>query len=217
VTTVLVVAKAPRPGRVKTRLGAEVGPLEAARLAAAALLDTLTACTAAVGPQRCHLALDGDLDGAERGAEIRSLLSGWTVTDQRGAGLGERLAHAHRAIGGPVVQIGMDTPQVTPGLLAATTDGLSGHDAVLAPAADGGWWALALRDPGRAAALRAVPMSTPTTYDDTRAALRAGGSSVAGAPLLRDVDTRADAEAVAAAAPDTEFARAWRALTGAPA
>ncbi|MBU2074873.1 MAG: hypothetical protein KJ938_10585, partial [Actinobacteria bacterium] len=53
----LVLAKAPVAGHVKTRLGADVGLGRAAELAAAALLDTVEACTAAYGAEHCHLAL----------------------------------------------------------------------------------------------------------------------------------------------------------------
>ena len=69
-TRALVVAKAPMPGRVKTRLGADVGMAAAADLAAAALLDTLLACADAFGADRCLLSLDGDLCDAVRGEEI---------------------------------------------------------------------------------------------------------------------------------------------------
>lgn len=207
---VLVVAKAPVAGRAKTRLGADIGLAEAAEVAAAALIDSLAACREAVGPRRCHLSLAGDLGPAARGAEIARLLDGWTVTVQVGAGLGERLARAHRDVGaGPVVQIGMDTPQVTAAMLVEAAAGLATHDAVLGPAEDGGWWTLALRHPAAASAVRGVPMSTSTTYDDTRAALLAAGVGVGSTVALRDVDTAADAEAVAATAPGGEFARAW--------
>jgi len=54
-------------------------------------------------------------------------------------------------------------------------------------------------------------MSTPTTYDDTRRALEGDGLRVTVTEELRDVDTVDDAEVVAAEAPDTEFARTWRA------
>jgi uncharacterized protein len=208
----LVVAKAPHAGRVKTRLGDEVGHGLAADLAAAALLDTLGACRAAAGPERCHLALAGDLDGAAREAELRDRLAGWTVLPQRGEGLGARLAHAHQDLGpGPVVQVGMDTPQVDGPLLTAVADRLDSSSAVLGPAVDGGWWVLGLRDRG-ADALRDVRMSRPTTGRDTRAVLLSAGLDVAEAAELRDVDTAADAVAVAATVPSSAFARAWRAV-----
>lgn len=209
----LLVAKAPVPGEAKTRLGAVVGMGPAADLAAAALLDTLDACAAAF-PGRCHLALAGDLGTASRGEEITAALAGWQVFDQVGSTFGERLAHAHGVLAsqenGPVVQIGMDTPQVTAALLRDSVLPLGhGADAVLGPAADGGWWLLALADSARANVLAGVPMSTPGTYAATVAALTGAGVSVARTGTLRDVDTVADAAAVAVEVPATRFARTW--------
>jgi rSAM/selenodomain-associated transferase 1 len=210
-TRALVVAKAPVPGRVKTRLGADVGMAVAADLAAAALLDTLLVCTEAFGAHRCLLSLDGDLCDAVRGEEIERALDGWQVTGQRGLDLGERLANAHADVpaGEPVLQIGMDTPQLRAQDLHDTAAALIHADAVLGPAEDGGWWVLGLHAPSAADALRSVPMSEPTTYDDTRAALESRGLRVASTTPMRDVDTRADADLVADAHRDTEFARVW--------
>lgn len=209
----LVVAKAPVAGRVKTRLGAEVGTAAAARLAAAALADTLTACTATFGPQRCCLALDGSFDEAVDGAVLAELVASWHVFPQRGDGFGARLVNAHadagELTGGSVVQIGMDTPQATPQLLGAVAAELDRSDAVLGPADDGGWWVLGVREPRAVAAIGAVPMSTSTTGVETRRALEAAGLRVAETAGLRDVDTVGDAGAVAALAPDSRFAAAW--------
>ena len=177
--------------------------------AAAALLDTLAAASAAVGAARCHLSLDGDLDRAVRRRELRAELTCWTVHPQQGADFGARLADAHARVPGPVVQVGMDTPHLTPGLLLAAAAGLADHDAVLGPAEDGGWWVLALRDPARASVLRDVPMSTSTTGADTRAALTDAGLDVGTTATLRDVDEVADAQAVARLAPGSRFAAAW--------
>jgi glycosyltransferase A (GT-A) superfamily protein (DUF2064 family) len=95
----------------------------------------------------------------------------------------------------------MDTPQVTPALLETVADGLSNSDAVLGPAEDGGWWALALRDPHHGKALATVPMSRPDTGELTEQALTQQGLSVARTLLLRDVDTIVDLHAVAALCP----------------
>jgi glycosyltransferase A (GT-A) superfamily protein (DUF2064 family) len=213
----LVVAKAPVPGRVKTRLGAEIGMPEAAGVAAASLLDTLAACSAAFGPTGCCLALSGDLTGAVQERSIRAALRGWAVVRQRGDGFAARLVNAHADVAdrapGAVVQIGMDTPQVTPVHLLDSAAALDEElDAVLGPALDGGWWVLALRDPRAAAPLSEVAMSTPRTCADTREALRAAGLRVGGTTQLRDVDTVADGDAVAAAAPGGHFARSWAAV-----
>jgi len=206
----LLVAKAPVAGRVKTRLGASVGDDVAADLAAAALLDTIDACreTGAFG----HLSLAGDLSAAVRGEELRAALDGWTITPQVGEGLAERLVRAHADAGpGLVVQIGMDTPQVTAAALHEVADMAAGHDAVLAPATDGGWWALARRDADVVRHLAQVPMSTATTCADTRRALERAGARVARAAELTDVDTPGDADLVADLAPASRFAEAWRA------
>jgi rSAM/selenodomain-associated transferase 1 len=211
VSRALVVAKAPVAGLVKTRLGAEIGMAAAAELAAASLLDTLAACREAFGADHCLLSLSGDLDDAVRGAEIADALTGWGIGAQRGGDLGERLANAHADVppGGPVIQVGMDTPQLDARDLHEAATALARADAVLGPAEDGGWWVLGVTAPSDAQALRVVAMSTPTTYDDTRSALRAAGLRVAATRTLRDVDTVEDAEAVAALAPWSRFAHAW--------
>ena len=208
---VLLVAKAPVAGHVKTRLGALVGDAVAADLAAAALLDTLDACREARAEG--HLSLAGDLSGAVRGDEIRVALDGWTITPQRGDGFAERLVRAHADAGpGLVVQIGMDTPQVTAAALHEVGAAMADHDAVLAPATDGGWWALARREADVVRHLAQVPMSTDTTFADTQRALERAGARVAHAAAMTDVDTLDDADLVARLAPETRFAEAWRML-----
>ncbi|MDT8911295.1 DUF2064 domain-containing protein [Amycolatopsis sp. PS_44_ISF1] len=216
----LVVAKAPVPGFAKTRLCPPATPEQAAEIAAAALLDTLEAVSATPGALPV-VAMTGDLGAATRGEEIGQALRGATVIAQRGWSFGERLANAHADTaavhaGLPVLQIGMDTPQVTPELLAAAIEPvLAGtHDAVLGGAEDGGWWALGLRDPRRSEVLVDVPMSQDDTGELTRRALSAAGPEPGTLVVLSDVDTMADAERVAATRPGRRFARAVGAVTG---
>ena len=210
-TVLLVMAKAPVPGVVKTRLGPPATPRQAARLAAAALLDTIDAVRATPGVTAV-LAVSGRIEDAEAGDELSAALGGWSVLPQRGGGLGERLANAYADVvesfpGREVVQVGMDTPQLTPARLRAAIRRLAPTDAVLGRAVDGGWWALGLRDPRHAVALRDVPMSTPKTARHTWAALVGRGLRVAPLPVLRDVDVWTDALAVAAEATGSRFAR----------
>jgi uncharacterized protein len=211
----LVVAKAPVAGLAKTRLARTVGDRAAADLAAAALLDTLAAVRA-VPDTTAVVAITGAVAEAERSAQLGSELARCAVLPQHGRDFAARLANAHaltgcRFPGRPVFQIGMDTPQVSPDLLSDAVARLLAPetDAVLGPAADGGWWGLGLRDPHQAAALRAVPMSRPDTGDRTLDALRARGLRVATLPVLSDVDTFDDAVTVAALAPGTRFAEAF--------
>ena len=167
---VVVIAKEPVPGRVKTRLTPPFTPGEAAALAEAALADTLTAVADTTVARRV-LALDG--------TPGRWLPSGFDVIGQRGAGLDERiawaLADARVTLPLPVVLIGMDTPQVTPGLLAAAAEPLVSRtaDATFGMAEDGGFWLLGLREVDPALIL-GVPMSQPDTGPRQLARLRAG-------------------------------------------
>jgi rSAM/selenodomain-associated transferase 1 len=208
--TLLVMAKAPVPGKVKTRLCPPCTPEVAAGIAAASLADTLDAAGAVPGTWRVLV-----LDGAHRAPE------GWTTVRQSGVGLGERLAQAFadtRRPGRATLLIGMDTPQVTAALLGRAFEVLESADAVLGAAADGGWWALGLREPGHAAALRDVPMSTSRTGVLTLRALRVRGLRVAPLPMLRDVDTAGDVVEVARLCPaGSRFAAAVHPLLTAAA
>ncbi|MFH9584876.1 DUF2064 domain-containing protein [Streptomyces luteogriseus] len=191
--TLLVIAKEPRPGRVKTRLTPPFTPEEAGGLAQASLADTLHAVAATPAARRV-LVLDG--------APGPWLPPGFDVVAQCAGGLDERLAQAFAGCTGPALLIGMDTPQVTPDLL--TVD-FTDCDAWFGPAEDGGFWALGLACPDPAL-LRGVPMSTPMTGAVQRERLVAAGLRVRDLPRLRDVDTAPDARAVAALAPRGRFA-----------
>ncbi|MGN9757778.1 TIGR04282 family arsenosugar biosynthesis glycosyltransferase [Streptomyces sp. SD31] len=190
-TTLLVIAKEPRPGRVKTRLTPPFTPEEAAVLAEAALADTLDA-VARTPARRRVLVLDG--------APGPWLPPGFEVVRQCAGGLDERLAAAFAGCDGPTLLIGMDTPQVTPELL--TVD-WADCEAYFGPAEDGGFWALGLAAPDPAR-LRGVPMSTPRTGAVQRA--RLADLRVRDLPCIRDVDTAYDADLVAEAAPGSRFA-----------
>ncbi|UYQ65677.1 DUF2064 domain-containing protein [Streptomyces peucetius] len=204
--TLLVIAKAPVPGRVKTRLTPVHTPKEAAALAEAALSDTLDAVLATPARRRV-LVLDG--------APGAWLPSGIDVVPQCGGGLDERLAAAFALCEGPALLIGMDTPQVSSGLLACGLE-LSPGEAAFGPADDGGFWALGLAEPdGRL--VRGVPMSSPGTGAAQRQRLVRAGLAVRELPRLRDVDTPDDARWVAAGAPGTRFAAALAAMAGARA
>ncbi len=195
----VVIAKAPAPGRSKTRLCPPCTPREAAVLAEAALRDTLDAALAAPVPARRVIVLDG--------APGRWLPPGIEVIAQRGAGLAERLAAAFEDVGGPLFLVGMDSPQVTPRLLADGLRALDDAGAALGLAQDGGYWGIGLRA-ADAAVFDRVPMSVAWTGAVQLARLQALGLRPVQLPVLRDVDRIADARAVAAVSPQGSFARA---------
>lgn len=206
-TELLVIAKEPVAGRVKTRLCPPFSPAEAAELAAAALADTLEAVLALPARRRV-LVLDG-----RPGPWVPP---GFEVVPQSAGGLDERLAEAFGGCTGPALLVGMDTPQITAALLAPAlaAGAWDGVGAWFGPAEDGGFWALGLADPDPAL-LRGVPMSVPETGAVQRHRLVAAGLAVRDLPVLVDVDTAADAHRVASAAPGSRFASAFGRLTGA--
>lgn len=196
----IVIAKAPVPGRVKTRLCPPCSPEEAASIAEASLADTFDAIRGV--PGTCPvLALDGTAGDW--------LPPGIDVIPQRGRGLAARISAAFEDVGGPSLLIGMDTPHVGTARLADACARLVGPgvDAVLGPALDGGWWAVGLHSPD-AGLFDRVPMSSDGTLVAQRARLRARGLRVSDLAPMRDVDTAADALAVAASTPGSRFALA---------
>jgi glycosyltransferase A (GT-A) superfamily protein (DUF2064 family) len=198
----LVLAKEPRPGRVKTRLCPPCTHEQAAAVARAALHDTIAAAEVATFGRRT-LVIRGRYPPP----------AGWLLAEQRGTTLGQRIGCAFADTAADpfaTVLIGMDTPQVTGDLLDDCVARLDGVDAVLAGAEDGGWWLLGLRDPLHAALIRDVPTSRPDTGRLTVAALTAAGLTVTAAPTLRDVDTAEDAWAVAGLMRTSGFAAAVR-------
>lgn len=202
--TVAVIAKECLPGRVKTRLSPPLSPEVAAALAQLSLSRTLD--TVRLLPARTRALV---MDGTPKASDAE----GFTVVPQATGGLDERLAAICDAATGPLLIIGMDTPQfsadhVAP-LLQDWSTGASGLDAWIGPANDGGFWALALRRPD-GALIRGVPMSTETTGAQQLARLLARGLSVGTLAELADMDHFSDALEIASAIPGTEFAHAVR-------
>lgn len=202
-TTVVVLAKDPVPGRVKTRLQTRFSPTQAARLARAAIDDTFAAVRAA-GPVRVIAAWDG--------AGTDAVPADVEVTAQVDGGLDERieaaLEHAFAGAAGPVLLVGMDTPQLTVTDLAIDW---TSTDAVLGLTSDGGYWVIGLRS-FVAGCVVGVPMSTDHTGADQLDRLRRLGLRVTLLGELDDVDTPADAALVAQRSPQLRFAHAYRSL-----
>ena len=210
---VVVIAKAPVPGEVKTRLCPPLTHGQAASLATAALLDTMEAVSASHAAHRV-LALEGPPGSW--------LLPGFDVVAQRPGEFGARLAGAIDDAWDrtplPVLVIGMDTPQVQgPDLDRAVAPLVRGPAderprAVLGPAEDGGYWAIGVRRPV-AGMFDGVPMSMSRTRAAQLERLHALGVSCRVVDGLRDVDGIDDAVAVAHLAPATRFAAVLAPMT----
>jgi glycosyltransferase A (GT-A) superfamily protein (DUF2064 family) len=200
-TQLLLITKAPVPGKSKTRLTPPCTPEQAAAIADAAVGDTLDVVRATPVHRRV-VALDG--------APGELGLSGCVVVPQVEGNLGTRLAHAFADAmdtpdgDQPTLLIGMDTPQVTPELLTDALDRLVAAGpgtVVLGTAPDGGWWALGVHCSTAAQVLPDVPMSREDTAVLTRAALERAGLTVLDLPPLTDIDHFPDALSVAAECP----------------
>lgn len=195
--TVAVVAKECLPGRVKTRLIPTLGPEGAARVAAASLSDTL-ATVRAVPAARRILFFDGEV--------VPAAAEGFHVLPQPTGDLDERLGTLFDAVQGPLLLVGMDTPQVRLDDLAPVFEQPE-RDAWFGPAEDGGFWALYMHAPD-GSLIRGVPMSRDDTGAVQRARLVDAGLDVGDLVPLLDVDEIADADRVAELAPDSAFAAA---------
>lgn len=198
--TVAVIAKECLPGRVKTRMSPPLSLAQASGIAQLSLSRTLETVRHWPVSDRI-LVMEGTpltRDGA-----------GFTLLPQVGGSLDERLAAICDGVSGPLLIIGMDTPQVSVShLVPLLTDWSSAdykHDAWLGPASDGGFWALAVRRP-RGSLIRGVRMSRATTGAEQLSRLGGEGLSTGLLPVLRDMDSFDDAVKIAAVIPGTDFA-----------
>ena len=189
-TRIVIFAKAPVPGRVKTRLVPALGEEAAAQLAADMLRQTAAeALASGVGA----VELCADPDPADP-AWIGQIPTGVTLTAQGAGGLGERLARAaRRLIGGGerVLLIGGDCPELDCDRLAAASAALERYDAVIHPALDGGYVLLGLNRFDRSL-FDGIAWSTDGVAAKTMARIEALGWTLHVGETLRDVDKPED-------------------------
>ncbi len=191
-TAVLVFAKAPEPGQVKTRIAAQIGEGPAAVLAARLALRAIeTACAAAIGPVELWCAPDVThpfFDVCRRRHEV-------ALREQIGLNIGARMAHALRAAleGHPAaILVGTDVPSMMSEDLRQAANALAaGDDAVFGPAEDGGYWLVGLR---RVAdeVFDGMPWSTDAVLSMTRERCAALGWRTSEVATRWDVDRPED-------------------------
>lgn len=179
-TTLVLVAKEPIAGRVKTRLHPPFSLVQAAQLAAACLADTLQALDGLPATRRILL-----IDG------VVAPLTGWQQWRQPSGSLDERIAWCLDRLAEPMLLVGMDTPHLDQQVLAPAFAWPEQVDAFFGPAEDGGFWALGLRRPN-GGLVRGVPMSQPDTGRHQLDRLAGAGLRVQLLPTMRDIDCAAD-------------------------
>lgn len=196
-----IMVKEPHPGRVKTRLGRDLGYTRAAwwfRHQTRALIRRLSR-----DPRwQTVLAVSPDAEGL-----TSRVWPAHVIRQPQGSGtLGDRMARILRsAPAGPVLIIGADIPGITPAHIAKAFRALGHHDTVFGPAPDGGYWLIGLKN------TKAVPphlfdgvrWSTEHALADTQAAL--GGFRVAYVDVLQDVDGIEDLRGIALAKDNLKF------------
>ncbi len=184
--TLVVMVKEPRPGRVKTRLARDIGPIAATwwvRHQTGRLLrrlhDLRWRLVLAVAP-------DTALHGRAWPAHLPRVAQG-------PGDLGPRMARLLTGFRpGPTVVIGSDIPGVLPSHIARAFQALGDHDAVFGPATDGGYWLVGLKGtaPPPRRLFHNVRWSTKHALQDSLATLP--GRRIALTDTLHDVDTAAD-------------------------
>lgn len=185
----VIMLKEPQAGRVKTRLGKDIGMTAAAwwfRHQTKRLIRNL-----APSP---HWQLRLSIAPSPRALLSRVWPALIPRDPQSGGDLGQRMRHIFEATpNGPVVLIGGDIPGVTPAIIRDAFSKLSNNDCVIGPAEDGGFWLIGLRRGSRPLPphlFENVRWSSEHTLADTLKTL--GGASVAFTTTLADVDTVAD-------------------------
>jgi len=217
---VAIMAKAPAPGAVKTRLCPPLAPAQAAALAHAFLLDKIGQVRTLRGARPVVA-----FAPADAAATFRALAPDFGLLAQRGPDLGARLAAVLGDLlaGGHAGAIAVDgdTPSLPTAFVQAAVGRLADPtvDVVLGPSDDGGYYLIGMKRV-HGALFEAMPWSTPRVLAETERRARAAGLAVARLPAWFDVDTAEDLERLRASlargegapAPATRaLLEAWRA------
>ena len=183
----VVFARTPRLGRVKTRLGRDIGAVAAWAFYRLTLSSVLRRLGGNGGGRRwrCWLAITPDSDIHLR----RPWPPGWWRVNQGEGDLGARMGRLARALPpGPVVIVGADVPAIRRHHITAAFKALGNHDAVFGPARDGGYWLVGLkRRPRFADVFNRVRWSTEHALEDTLENLKPGQTHAV-LETLEDVD-----------------------------
>lgn len=181
--TLVIMLKVPQPGRVKTRLGRDIGMVAAARW----FRHQVRRLLRRISDPRWDVILAVAPDVA--GLQTRVWPRHFTRWPQGRGNLGDRMLRMMRRAGGPVCVIGADVPGITRARVAEAFRALGDHDAVFGPAPDGGYWLIGAKYGARCrpGMLAGVRWSTEHALADSVAVL--GVARIAYVRTLEDVDT----------------------------
>ena len=194
--SLLLFAKEPRPGLVKTRLAADVGAARALELAHSFLVDVVLNARAVEGVRRTIWFAPDDGASYFRALDPDAALEAQPDLDF-GARLSFAFASAFASGSGRAVMIGMDSPQIPSTRIEEAFEALGRDDLVLGPSLDGGYYLIGLRRGADHAALfDRVPWSGPEVLDVTRRAAERAGPRLALLEPELDVDDGADLDAL---------------------
>jgi len=184
-----ILAKAPIPGRAKTRLVPALGPAGAARLHERLLRHTLATALAATPGHR--ITLWTALDHAHPLFLELAKRHDVALRPQPEGDLGKRMNHALVQADGPALVIGSDCPMLSPALLGTCAEALEDHDAVCLPAEDGGYALIGVRYPDPRL-FDAIPWGSERVMAETRERIAALGWRLACPATVWDVDRPED-------------------------
>ncbi len=194
-SALIVFAKAPIEGYVKTRLCPPLTPDEAASLHGSLVLDLLERCQ---GLKACDRKLAGAPTSDHPFFSAMNTRFKMPIWEQVGDDLGARMSHAFQsALGTPyqsAIIIGTDIPGITVQLISSALKSLQEHDVVVGPTEDGGYYLIGLRSPAPQL-FENIPWSTDSVFVQTREKANAMGLSLKVLPMLRDLDTIEDLQA----------------------
>ena len=206
-THIIVFAKDPQPGKVKTRLFDRYSPEEAAQLYRAFICDTLD--KAGRVEANAHILCFAPSSSTTSMAEIAG--PGWDLVPQANADLGERMATALRQSlesgANRVILTGTDIPSLPSAHLSQALDALGNHDVVLGPSTDGGYYLVGVSG-DHPAIFHDIEWSTPHVFPQTIERIKAAELRLGLVPPWYDVDTPEEVDflfAHATAAGDAEW------------
>ncbi len=191
-TALIIFAKAPVAGDVKTRLCPPLTPDEAASLHGSLVLDIIERGALLKG---CEQILAGAPDAEHPFFRAMKARFKIPILDQRGDDLGSRMAQAFQtALGNPYqsgIIIGTDIPGITVSILSAAFKSLEEHDVVMGPTEDGGYYLIGLKK-NVPELFENIAWSTDTVFSVTQEKAKELGLSLKVLPKLRDIDTEDD-------------------------